>query len=193
MYNSLTHCRKSVHLNAGKDCNIPPSAGRRNSPRFFFFAYLIRAVCVRPLYQGRRQADNPFPSISAAARHHRFPRWQRWSFYEYTAQAVERQISLRIPTRKYGLALSSAIVVASEAAPGLLRSYFRPSVGVNANGSCHRAQPPVPENSAFDSENCTGNLKNYTHISPSFFSYSFRAFWITIFIEVLTNTQYVIH
>jgi hypothetical protein len=45
-----------------KNCNIPPSDGWKNSP---FFAYLINAVCVCPLYQGKRQADNihfhPYP------------------------------------------------------------------------------------------------------------------------------------
>jgi hypothetical protein len=69
-----------------------------------------------------------------------------------------------------------AIVVASEAALGLLRPYFRYSFGVNADGSCHRDEAPVPENSAFDFEKNIGNLKSYTHITPVFFGYLFRAF-----------------
>jgi hypothetical protein len=59
-------------------------------------------------------------------------------------------------------------VVASEATLGLLRSYFRYSVGVNADGGCHRDETPVPEESAFDFEQYIGNLKSYTHIAPVF-------------------------
>jgi hypothetical protein len=49
--------------------------------------------------------------------------------------------------------VGSVIVVASEAAPGLLQACFRSSVGVNADGGSHSAEPPVHENSAFDLEN----------------------------------------
>lgn len=42
------------------------------------FAYLIKAVCTHPLWHGRYQADNPFPSIPAAAFHDQFLRWQWW-------------------------------------------------------------------------------------------------------------------
>ena len=92
------------------------------------------------------------------------------------SEAVERQIPLHNQVRKYGQALGSAIVVASEAAPGLLRSCFRSNVGVNADGGSHGTEPPVPENRPFDFEKYNGNLKNYTHISPALFSYLFHAF-----------------
>jgi hypothetical protein len=42
-----------------------------------YFAYLINAICVRPVGRGRRLAYNPFPPIPAAASHDRFLRWQR--------------------------------------------------------------------------------------------------------------------
>jgi len=65
--------------------------------------------------------------------------------------------------------MGSAIVVASEVAPGLLQSCFRSSVGANADGGSHSAEPPVHENSAFHFEKYIGNLESYTIISPGFF------------------------
>ena len=64
--NSLTHFIKSAHLSGGKNCNVRPVNGKRNSPSLSF-VYLVSAVCVRPAWHGRcPAADNPFPSILAA-------------------------------------------------------------------------------------------------------------------------------
>jgi hypothetical protein len=46
-------------------CYIP----RERETLLVYFAYLIYALCVRPLCRGRRQADKPFPPIPAAASH----------------------------------------------------------------------------------------------------------------------------
>lgn len=63
--NSLTHLIKSAHLSGGKNCNVLPADGKRNTP---FFLYLVSVACVRPAWHGRcPAADNPFPSIPAAA------------------------------------------------------------------------------------------------------------------------------
>jgi hypothetical protein len=56
----------------------------RETPQVFF-AYFVSALGVRPLWHGRRQFDNPFPPISAAAGHNRFQKWQRKILF--TAQA----------------------------------------------------------------------------------------------------------
>ena len=49
-----------------------------------FSACLISALCVRPLWHGRRQADNPFPPVSAAACHDRF---KMAAIFVFAAQA----------------------------------------------------------------------------------------------------------
>jgi len=96
-HNSLTHFIKSLHLNGGKDCNVVPADEKRNFPSFYFFvAYLISAVCVRPLSHGRRQADNLFPPIPAAVRRDRFLRWQRWFVFAARADPVVEAVESRV-------------------------------------------------------------------------------------------------
>jgi hypothetical protein len=62
--NSLTHFTKSVNLNGGTTVKCDLQMERETAK---FFAYLVSALCVRPLWRSRRQADNPFPPIAAAA------------------------------------------------------------------------------------------------------------------------------
>jgi hypothetical protein len=62
-------------------CDIPIE----REPLEVYFAYLINALYVCPLWRSRRQADNPFPSLPDAASHDRFLRWQRW--FVFAAQA----------------------------------------------------------------------------------------------------------
>jgi hypothetical protein len=93
-----------------------------------YFAYVMNALCVGPLWRGRRQADNPFPPIPASASHDRSLRWQRWFvFADPVPGAVQRLESLTYPLRKNRMASDQVIGVASEAAPG----HWQPCVPSN--------------------------------------------------------------
>jgi hypothetical protein len=73
--------KKLVHLNGAKDGNIPVERETLQ----VYFAYLINALCVLPLWRGSRQGDNPLPPIRAAASHDRFLRW-RFAIHRYPSR-----------------------------------------------------------------------------------------------------------
>jgi hypothetical protein len=65
IHNSLTHYKKMLHLNDAEDGNMRHTDRKRNSTSLFCIPY--KCSIFRPLWCGRRQADNPFPPITPAA------------------------------------------------------------------------------------------------------------------------------
>jgi hypothetical protein len=75
IHNSLTHYKKMVRFNSAKDGNMRHTDRKRNLSSLFC---LPICTIYSPFWRDRRQADNPFLPIPAAASHDRLLRWQRW-------------------------------------------------------------------------------------------------------------------
>jgi len=135
---------------AEKSCNVRPRDGNKNSPNFFV---PYRSSMCQPFVT--RQTSNR-ESISALTRCSRSP-----SMSEFAAMfllpssgrscgtGVRKTESLTYPHKKNRVALDHSILVASEAASGLLPSFVGSCVEANADGSSRGrgcgnvAEPPL--------------------------------------------------
>jgi hypothetical protein len=64
----IDYVKNQRNADYAKHINDPVlSSLKMEGVRLLFFAYLVSALGVRPLWHGRRQVDNPFPPIPAAA------------------------------------------------------------------------------------------------------------------------------